>query len=115
MKAWAAISAAAVLVALPVSVQQAAGAVPDPAVAPAELPAAAVASGASAADLGVVLWLAVAVVAALAALVVLRRGRTAVVAVGAPAEVLAPVVPLTATIALNRPERSGTTSNAAGR
>lgn len=115
MKAWAAISAAAVLVALPVSVQQVADAAPDPAAVPSELPAATVASGASAADIGVVLWLAVAVVAALAALFVLRRSRTAVVADAAPAAVLAPVVSLTTTISLSRPERFGTASTVAGR
>lgn len=86
MRAWAAISAAAVLVALPLSVQQAAGDVvradlaaplSDGAAGPAEASAAAVVptGGITSSDIGVLLWLSVAVVAAVAAFLVLRRSR----------------------------------------
>jgi hypothetical protein len=74
MRAWAAISVAAVLVALPMSVERAAG---DPVVPDAASPAV---GGVTAAavpptNLGVMLWLSVAVLAMIAACLVLHRSR----------------------------------------
>lgn len=74
MKAWAALSAAAVLVALPVSGRAAADVVSTATVTPVAGSGAVPATW-SAAELGVVLWLAVAVVAVVAAFLVLRHSR----------------------------------------
>lgn len=76
MRAWAAISVVAVLAALPMSVEQAAGdGVGTDAVAPVAGSGVAVAA-VPPTNLGVMLWLSVAVVAAVAACLVLHHSRT---------------------------------------
>ena len=118
MKAWAAIAAAAVLVALPVSVQQASGDAVRPEVAPAptvaDLLGGAAASAPPAAGMGVVLWLAVAVLAGLAALLVLRRSRTHLTPVPDQVAPSLTVVSSTTTRRLTRTEHVGTPSSMAG-
>ena len=107
MRAWAAISAAAVLVALPMSAQQAAG---EPAVPGTTAPVAD--SGAdvlSADSLGVMLWLAVAVVAVVTAFLVLRRTRAQLDPVAAGSATS--VIPLS----FSRSEQSGSVATSNGR
>jgi hypothetical protein len=82
MRAWAAISAAAVLVALPTTVDRAAADVLDP---DGSTPVAAVVDPLAAGHLGVWLWLSVAMIAVIVAVVVLRRSRARIVADPAPA------------------------------
>ena len=79
MKAWAAVSAAAVLVALPAAVQSGhRSAAPGGAVdTPAPVAGSGIADTAiSATDLGMMLWLAVGLVAIVTAVLVLRHSRT---------------------------------------
>ena len=124
MRAWAAISAAAVLVALPVSAQRAAGESLDTGTTGAAgvstvstVPAAATSS---VADIGVVLWLSVAVVAALAASLVLRHSRRLIAQdagglVPIVASVSGAAAPAAEPLSFVRPERTGVTSPLTGR